>query len=77
MFFSVNPGDGKQQHGGLLCCFAGVALGKCVEYGYTLARELAYFLESDGTAGRIVAPEGAQDEAFYEAEIPVTTRTRK
>ena len=56
---------------------AGVALGKCVEYGYTLAREVAYFLESDGTANRIVGPETAQDEAFYEAEIPVTTSMRK
>lgn len=61
----------------LLRTTAGVALGKCVEYGYTLAREVAYFLESGGTANRIVGPETAQDEVFYEAEIPVTTRTRK
>ena len=55
---------------------AGVALGKCVEYGYTLARELAQYLDSDGSAAHIAGPETAQDEAFYQGEIPVTVSQR-
>ena len=56
---------------------AGVALGKCVEYGYTLARELAQYLESNDSAGHVVGPQTAQDETFYEGEIPVTVSQRK
>ena len=54
---------------------AGVALGKCVEYGYTLAKEMAHYLESDGEAGHISGPEKKQDESFYQGEIPVTSGT--
>ncbi len=58
----------------VMCEFttAGVALGKCVEYGYTMAKEVAQYLESDGAAGSIAGPQKTQDEAFYQAEIPVT-----
>ncbi|DBB12106.1 TPA: hypothetical protein ACH3X3_006217 [Trebouxia sp. C0006] len=51
---------------------SGVALGKCVEYGYTMAKEVARYLESDGAAGYIAGPQKTQDEAFYQAEIPIT-----
>lgn len=54
-------------------CHAGVALGKCVEYGYTMAKEVAGYLTSDGTAGHVVGPQKTQDDAFYEGEIPVTS----
>lgn len=64
-------------HGLFLSHLAGVALGKCVEYGYTLARELAAYLDSDGSAAHIAGPETAQDEAFYQGEIPVTVSQRK
>jgi hypothetical protein len=60
--------------GKLMCgvTTAGVALGKCVEYGYTMAKEVARYLESDGAAGYIAGPQKTQDEAFYQAEIPIT-----
>ncbi len=60
--------------GNLMCevTTAGVALGKCVEYGYTMAKEVARYLESDGAAGYIAGPQKTQDEAFYQAEIPIT-----
>lgn len=51
---------------------AGVALGKCVEYGYTMAQEVARYLESNGAAGHVVGPQQTQDESFYQGEIPVT-----
>ncbi|KAK9831551.1 hypothetical protein WJX84_011253 [Apatococcus fuscideae] len=43
---------------------AGVALGKCVEYGYTEAARLSDFL-SQSAIGNTNSPEKAQDEAFY------------
>lgn len=51
---------------------AGVALGKCVEYGYTMAKDVAHYLKEDGAAGRISSPQKTQDDVFYQAEIPVT-----
>ena len=50
---------------------AGVALGKCVEYGQTFAGEVANYLRSDGKAGKVVKPEDKQDEAFYQGEVAV------
>lgn len=60
--------------GKLMCgvTTAGVALGKCVEYGYTMAKEVAQYLESDGAAGYISGPQKTQDESFYQGEIPIT-----
>ena len=43
---------------------SGVALGKCVEYGYTEAAKLSAFLSQPAT-GNTNQPERAQDEAFY------------
>ena len=62
-----------QMHCVRIIVSAGVALGKCVEYGYTMASEVAKYLDNDGTAGRILAPEKRQDESFYEGEVPVTS----
>lgn len=59
-------------HAAQLWCI-GVALGKCVEYGYSMAKEVALYLEGDGTAPHILGPSKAQDEAFYEGEVPVTS----
>lgn len=43
---------------------AGVALGKCVEFGYEYAKQIAKYLEGkESSAG--VAPTAAQDEAFF------------
>ena len=52
---------------------AGVALGKCVEYGYTMAKEVAQYLDGDGTAAHIAGPQKTQDDSFYEGEVPVTS----
>lgn len=43
---------------------SGVALGKCVEYGYTEAARLSDFL-SQSAASNTNSPDKAQDEAFY------------
>ena len=50
---------------------AGVALGKCIEHGYTMANDVAKYLSSNGAAGQISGPQKTQDDAFYEGEIPV------
>lgn len=52
-------------------CAAGVALGKCIEHGYTMANDVAAYLSSSGSTGQMSGPQKAQDEAFYEGEIPV------
>lgn len=59
-------------HTGKIWC-TGVALGKCVEYGYSMAKEVAQYLEGDGTAAHISGPSKTQDDSFYEGEIPVTS----
>ena len=43
---------------------SGVALGKCVEYGYAEAAKLSDFL-SQTAAGNTNTPDKAQDEVFY------------
>ena len=55
----------------------GVALGKCVEYGYTMAKEVAQFLDGDGTAAHILEAQKTQDDSFYEGEIPVTSGSQR
>lgn len=51
----------------------GVALGKCVEYGYSMAKDVAQYLEGDGTASHIAEPSKTQDDSFYQGEVPVTS----
>ncbi|KAL3159086.1 hypothetical protein ABBQ32_011084 [Trebouxia sp. C0010 RCD-2024] len=52
---------------------SGVALGKCVEYGYSMAKEVAQYLDGDGTASYIAEPAKTQDDSFYQGEVPVTS----
>ncbi|KAK9804357.1 hypothetical protein WJX72_008949 [[Myrmecia] bisecta] len=44
---------------------AGVALGKCVEFAYEYAADVAKYLESQGRLSNTSGPEKAQDEAFF------------
>lgn len=50
-----------------------MALGKCVEYGYSMAKEVAQYLDGDGTASYIAEPAKTQDDSFYQGEVPVTS----
>ena len=38
-----------------------------------MAKEVAQYLEGDGTAAHISGPSKTQDDSFYEGEIPVTS----
>lgn len=56
----------------LSCGNAGVALGKCVEYGAgEYASQVAKYLASQGQQTVTAGAQRQQDSAFYEAEIPV------
>jgi oxygen-dependent protoporphyrinogen oxidase len=52
---------------------AGVALGKCVEYGAgEYASQIAKYLASQGQQAGTAGVQKQQDSAFYEGEIPVS-----